>query len=67
MDPNEALKRCREAARAARNQYGDHDEVVDRDRFEAAAGDALACFEALDAWLVRGGFLPRDWQKAGKP
>lgn len=36
-----------------------------QDAIEAAHAqqERLEHFEALDAWLVRGGFLPADWQK----
>jgi hypothetical protein len=54
MDPNEALKRCRKAI----EQYRDGQAVV------ATMSVLVEHFEALDAWLVRGGFLPADWEKA---
>ena len=51
MDPNETLNNCRGQARA----------ILDRDA--TADPEALAeAFDNLDAWLVRGGFLPQSWQ-----
>lgn len=29
-----------------------------------ADSSATELFDALDEWLKRGGFLPRDWQRA---
>jgi hypothetical protein len=54
MDPNETLKRIRQIAGRfekgqARNQDGP--ELAD-------------LIDALDGWISRGGFLPRDWARA---
>jgi len=54
MDPNEALTQCREAAKV----------IVDQEDDYGAAEELAEHFHALDAWLVRGGFLPADWQTA---
>lgn len=57
MDPDEALRQCREATRAlspnsiTEEGWRDHMTIL------------IEAFDALDAWLVRGGFPPRDWQK----
>jgi len=62
MDPNEALKNAREAAKRllvpTRGTEG-------RDAIED--GEILAeAFEALDGWLTGGGFLPESWTDASK-
>jgi hypothetical protein len=55
MDPDATLAQIREAI-----QRGN----AARDFTEAAAleyGRAAELFGALDEWLKRGGFKPRDW------
>jgi hypothetical protein len=60
MDPDEALKNAREA-------------LKDYSEFQSVKGtleaDRLAeAFEALDQWMRRGGFPPKDWDhKCGAP
>jgi hypothetical protein len=59
MDPNEALERLR----AAIQRY--HVATEMRDHDEDRLGEAEQVIEhaqALDEWLSRKGFLPRDWQ-----
>ena len=51
MDPNEALRKIREAFRA-----------YDLDNDLDAAEVALEHFTALDEWLSKDGFLPTDWK-----
>lgn len=55
MDPNEALRKAREASEAIGK---------DTTAEEAAANavDLMMYFDALDQWLTKGGFLPNDWQ-----
>ena len=55
MDPDEALKRAREAAQRYKRN-------IPRDP-PVAADDLADAFEAIDSWLSNGGFLPQDWQK----
>lgn len=50
MDPDETLKRAREA-------YAQYTARPTHDAAEALA----EAFTALDGWITRGGFLPRDW------
>jgi hypothetical protein len=55
MDPNANLKEQREIARRILLS-----EPLDLD------GDAARLAElviALDGWITRGGFLPKDWQR----
>ena len=57
MDPDQALKDARAACKHwAEGERGDYD-LVAVDEF----GNA---FEALDQWISRGGFLPRDWRRS---
>lgn len=49
MDPNETL--------AALRRWKDHLFVG-----EHSEDHAKELFEALDEWLSKGGFLPRDWR-----
>jgi len=53
MDPDAVLAKAREALSTLRT----------RDDIDSAAlDDLLDAFEALDAWLSRGGFPPKDWR-----
>jgi len=57
MDPNESLKKARMAVRQWRTAKFDS-------KTELASGMELAdAFEALDGWLCKGGFQPKDWDK----
>lgn len=62
MDPNEALKRCRESAKKMLS-----DDDIDSPRYVAIGAGLAEHFDALDQWLVRGGFLPKDWEKVRTP
>lgn len=51
MDPDQALQELRELY----NEWQDNDlDSADYDRFVQA-------FDALDNWIVSGGFLPKEW------
>ena len=53
MDPEQALLDARAAC-----EHWAHGERGDR-----TFDELVNAFEALDQWISRGGFLPRDWQK----
>lgn len=57
MDPNEALKQLREL-------LGDGTTFIDVHPEELSDHLGMACeyFQALDEWIQKGGFLPREWQ-----
>lgn len=64
MDPNETLKRLRDALKVALGGNGD---TIEEDR---AAYDAAEAAQALDEWLSAAGFLPDAWSAAvgrGRP
>ena len=52
MDPQASLDRLRELL------------VVGQDLREEDVEEVAELFEALDDWLKRGGFLPREWSKS---
>lgn len=57
MDPDACLKELLELAKA--------DHLPEADRFENAIHDYLRMqelVEALDGWIVKGGFLPARWR-----
>jgi hypothetical protein len=54
MDPNEALRKAREALKQYRGADSSGDAVF-------PAEELADAFEALDTWLSNGGFLPRAW------
>ena len=58
MDPNANLKEQRELVRKINNG-----ELTETELAEAAErlGELV---EALDQWMVNGGFAPRDWMQA---
>ena len=59
MDPDEALRLAREAA-------GELLQADDDGNFTDPAttnlGQLIEAFTALDEWLTKGGFLPKDWK-----
>ena len=66
MDPNETLRIIRESIATLRPgiEAGDWDEDLKYDMGEDAKEAIEALVEhvdALDEWLAKGGFLPRDW------
>lgn len=52
VDPNETLRMLREASRDILNGGEEWD-----------GHDVAEMFEALDGWITRGGFLPREWAR----
>jgi hypothetical protein len=58
MDPNEALKKVREALVLYNRRYNDKGTGL------SEANDLADAFESLDHWFSCGGFLPQDWAKA---
>jgi hypothetical protein len=55
MDPNATLTRLRELVAAERRGPLTPDQ----------GRDFAELFDALDEWIVRGGFLPADWTPFG--
>ena len=61
MDPKEALKKLRELAKLA---------IAVRDGNEPEynlpdiATEMAEYFQALDEWIMSGGFLPKDWTRS---
>jgi hypothetical protein len=62
MDPNAALDTIREAATNLRAQLDSDD--PSSSAIEQEAGWLAEHFEALDGWLLKGGFLPDEWKAA---
>ncbi len=60
MDPDAALAELRELLRSMASYEG-------KDAFYLAgvAEEANEKFNALDEWIKKGGFLPKDWRKDG--
>lgn len=61
MDPDEALRRIREAAGEIENDLGD---AFDEG---SQVGQLVTAFDALDEWLRKGGFVPSDWTATQLP
>ncbi len=57
MDPDEALKNARKAC----DEIHEAAKAADVDGFEASSLQLTEAFEALDHWMRRGGFPPKDW------
>lgn len=67
MDPNEALKNARAALKSFRAAEESDDSDESHSQALIDAGEDLAsAFEALDEWLMKGGFLPEWWAKAAQ-
>lgn len=58
MDPHAALAELRQAVRDYQQSPSGENALVAADTFTER-------FEALDEWLSKGGFLPRDWVPNG--
>jgi len=61
MDPDAALARIRELASgiitgADSLEMDDYDLSID-------GQDLAEAFQGLDEWIMKGGFLPKDWRK----
>jgi hypothetical protein len=54
MDPDETLRIIRQTIKQMR--VDEEDNV-----FEAHAQEVAEHFEALDEWLSKGGFKPKEW------
>jgi hypothetical protein len=70
MDPDEALKKLREALQKWRSKKMEDlmtSPVADDREIPLRVAEQIADnAEALDGWLSRGGFLPEDWAKERK-
>lgn len=63
MDPNITLKEMLDLVATINRDYEDPEgNGVDQDDAASLAGSV----ETLDAWLRKGGFLPRDWLRAAE-
>lgn len=51
----------------ARNAVGDFRNAMSVSEVERSANKLADTFEALDEWLLKGGFLPADWLVAINP
>ena len=56
MDPNEALGKARRLAAQIMNGAQPAEELAD------LAEELAEAFQALDTWLLRGGFKPEAWR-----
>lgn len=63
MDPNETLKRLREAVGEVENELAADDGAGTLDPLgeKEHLRELVDSFRDLDGWLSRGGFPPRDW------
>ena len=63
MDPDKALANIRELADDLSNRAVN---LNDNDDVEGYLNDVFELTDrihALDEWIMRGGFLPKDWSK----
>ena len=66
MDPDAALSDLRSYCRDIQHLFDSDEGVVQNDTgliLETASGLATT-FQALDVWLCKLGFLPKDWTAA---
>lgn len=62
MDPDEALRNLRAALYVLDRILPSRDEHP----MAPYVDDALKAFEALDEWMRRGGYIPKDWDQQGR-
>ena len=58
MDPTETLRRLRELVTSVSVEA-----IEDVTALESDALELAECFEALDTWITKGGFLPNAWKR----
>ncbi len=63
MDVNLALSRLRDAVRTVNREQDGTDEPFTQEQAVNVLRNMSDHFEALDAWLTRGGFLPSAWER----
>lgn len=64
MDPDAALQNMRTAIKDFDSAKDKWEDSETRDEFRILHAIALIdAVEALDDWLSKGGFLPKDWTK----
>lgn len=65
MDPNENLKEQREIAKEILEARYDQEMTMEAwyRSFESSTHRLAELSQALDEWLVKGGFLPSDWDR----
>lgn len=63
MDPNEVLKKARDASSNLMTRLPFEKDYNPTDE---AASELVNAFEVLDDWLSKGGFLPDGWKAAGR-
>lgn len=56
MDPDETLKRLREALKVM-------DTTRSMNELMTASVVVLETMTALDEWITKGGYLPKDWKR----
>lgn len=60
MDPDKALEDLRRLVSELGDEVGEESSSL-----WSTATQLSETFEALDAWIERGGFLPKAWQASG--
>jgi hypothetical protein len=63
VDPNELLRRLREACQQTMT---DLDDPVTAEDVPANEAGMATLFLQLDDWVARGGFLPQAWQDSAE-
>src|SRR5574343_2048105 len=69
MDPDKTLKRLREVVQIGKSTFDltpEETKVDDLIELFCKAQETIELFEALDGWLSKGGFLPKDWSRPTK-
>lgn len=61
MDPTAALNECRAHAVTI---LAEADRNVPRSESSADPEAFAEAFQALDEWILKGGFLPRSWRES---
>jgi len=61
MDPDEVLSRLRDAVKEW--EADAEGSVMTSEQVEERLDTVLDLFDALDAWITAGGFIPRAWEE----
>jgi len=61
MDPEEALRECRRIANKLIEKMDSDEELESLPVHDV--NRLIESFQALDGWLTKKGFLPKDWRR----
>lgn len=62
MDPNTCLQACRRLAARILKDADSRNQHHESTMVDTQGEELAECFNNLDEWIGKGGFLPADWR-----